>query len=117
MISLFCLLLPFAGSCPAYVANVPAVSAVVRHQAAYSGKIIKVTGRVRRLEQWKARDGRPEEVFSVCDNACVRVFMRAHSAIAEGQRVTVRGPYYQAYHVGKHTYYNEIEATSAFPHS
>lgn len=109
--ALTCLLLPFLGECPGFVRDVPKIAYVVRHRAQYSGKLISVTGRVRNLDQWRSQSGDPLQIFRVCEAGCIRVFMYAHSPIRNGELVTVRGPYYQAYHVGPRTYYNEIEGT------
>lgn len=104
-----CLLLPFLGNCPNFVRNVPQIAAVVQRKAYYNGKIISVTGRVSRLDQWTSGTEGSSEVFSICAGECIRVYMRAHSRIHNGELVTVSGQYYQAYHAGRRTYYNEIE--------
>lgn len=110
-----CLLLPLFGGCSAYVRDVPAISAIEQHRAQYTGKAVSVTGRVANLDRWRSRNGTAEEVFSLCDGGCVRVYMAAHSDIRNGQLVTVRGSYYQAYRVRRDTYFNEVEATEVLP--
>lgn len=109
--ALTCLLLPFLADCSSYVRNVPQISDVVQRKAYYNGKIIRITGRVSRLDQWKAPMEGDSELFSICDGACIRVYMRAHSPIRNGELVTVSGEYYRAYRFGRRTYYNEVEGT------
>lgn len=114
--ALTCLLLPFLGNCSNFVRDVPTLTALVHHRASYTGRNVEVTGRVRRLDQWTSRVEGSEELFLVCDGTdCVRVFMHAHSPIADGRLVTVSGQYFEALHVGRHTYYNEIEGSEVLP--
>ncbi|HEY9181052.1 MAG TPA: hypothetical protein VIO32_10060 [Candidatus Baltobacteraceae bacterium] len=109
--ALLCLLIPLAGDCSDYVRDVPAITSIVRNQARYNGRQVSVTGRVSKLDQWTSRGGYVQETFSLCDGGCVRVYMETHSAIHDGQLVTVRGQYYQAYAAGAKTFYNEIEGS------
>jgi hypothetical protein len=113
--ALTCLLLPFAGQCSNFVREVPRIADVVQHRAHYSGKLLSVTGRVQTLDQWKSRSGLEEELFSLCEDGCIRVYLPAHSPIRNGERVTVRGTYYEALHVGRATFYNELEGTEVLP--
>lgn len=109
--ALVCLLFPFAGHCSAYVSAAPAIRQVVAAPKRYNGEFVVMTGRVRKLDQWRSKNGNDEEVFYICENGCVRVYMRQHSPVRNGQRITVSGPFYAAYHVGRSTFRNEIEAT------
>jgi hypothetical protein len=112
VIPIGCLLFPIMSGCSAYTQYVPAIPAVIHRRSFYTGKTIVVTGQVERLDQWRARGGFEQETFYVCDGPCIHVYMEARSPIHDGQRVAVRGTYYQAYHSAGHkTYYNEIEAT------
>lgn len=113
--ALACVILPILSGCSDFVRDAPAVSQVVQHRAAYAGKSISVTARVRKLDQWDSKLGRPEEIFSVCDGGCIRVYMREHSPIRDGELVTVRGTYRDVYHFGHETFYNEVEATEVLP--
>lgn len=113
--ALTCLLLPFAGGCSGYVREVASIASVVRNQARYAGAVLSVTGRVSRFDEWRSRTGLAQEVFFVCENGCIRVYMREHSPIRDGELVTVRGQYYQAFHAGRDTYYNEIEGSEVLP--
>lgn len=113
--AVFCLLLPFAGTCNDYVRNAPKISDVQQNRARYSGRVLSITGRVQKLDQWVSRGGGNEELFEVCSDGCIRVFMDAHSPIHNGEMVTVRGQYYQAFRAGRKTYYNEMESTEVLP--
>lgn len=113
--ALTCLLLPIFANCSSYVRNVPPIADVVAREAYYDGKTITVTGRVVRLDQWTSKSTGQSEVFSICQEQCVRVYMRAHSPIHNGELVTVSGEYYRAYRVGRRTYYNEIEGAEVLP--
>lgn len=113
--ALTCLLLPIFANCSSYVRNVPPIASVVARKAYYDGKTISVTGRVTRLDQWTSKTTGPSQVFSICQEQCVRVYMRAHSPIRNGELVTVSGEYYRAYRVGRRTYYNEIEGAEVLP--
>lgn len=115
MIQALCLLLPFAGQCGAYVEHSPAIAQLVAAPKRYRGELVVVTGRVKNLDQWRSRTGRNEEVFSLCDGSCVRVYMEQRSPLHDGQLVTVSGDFYDAYHAGRNVYRNEIEATRVLP--
>lgn len=113
--ALTCLLLPIFADCSSYVRNVPPIADVVQRKAYYNGKVLSVTGRVVRLDQWTSKTAGPSQIFSICNGGCIRVYMRAHSPIHNGELVTVSGPYYQSYRVGRSTYYNEIEGARVLP--
>lgn len=108
--ALTCLLLPFIGDCSGYVRDVPSITQLTDRRDYYSGRLIEVTGRVQRLDQWTSRAAGEQEVFSVCDGECVRVYLRARSRISDGLLVTVSGEYHRTLRVGRHTYLNEIDA-------
>ena len=114
--ALACIALPLLSGCPDYVRDAPKLPSLVAHQAAYNGKTVSVTGRVKRLDEWASKTGLPEELFTICEGStCIRVYMRTHSAIHDGELVTVRGTYYQTYRFGRYTFHNEIEGTEVLP--
>lgn len=113
--ALACVVLPILSGCSDFVRDAPPVSAVAQHRSAYTHKSVSLTGRVRKLDQWDSKLGRAEELFSLCDGGCVRVYMLEHSSIHDGQLVTVRGTYYDVYHFGRETFYNEVEGTEVLP--
>lgn len=113
--ALLCFLVPIAGGCGDYVRDVPSASAIVANPAYYNGHTVSISGRVSKLDQWTSRTGYDQETFLVCDGECVHVYMSRHSPVHDGERVTVRGQYFQAYHVGRRTFHNEIEGTEVLP--
>jgi len=114
--ALACVALPLLNGCTDYVRDAPKIANVVAHQSAYDGKTVSVTGRVNHLDQWQSKTGLLEELFTVCDgDTCIRIYMRARSAIHDGQLVTVRGTYYRTYRFGHSIFHNEIEATEVLP--
>lgn len=113
--ALTCLLFPFAADCPAFAREAPRIAQLVRQKPFYSGKAIVVTGRVGHLDQWTSAVYGDEQLFWLCDQGCIRVYMRARSPIHNGDLVTVSGRYYAAFHQYRHTYYNEIEADELRP--
>jgi len=116
MIAPVCWLLPLLAGCGAYVDQTPSIAEIEAHEAAYTGVAVRVEGTVRDLVQRISRAGYAYEVFRLCDGtACVRIFKREHSPIADGERVAVRGVYYEAYRAGRFVYPNEIEAREILP--
>lgn len=113
--ALACVILPLLGGCSDFVRDTPGIAQVVQQRSKYRGKSISVTGRVQKLDQWTSKLGRPEEIFSVCQDSCIRVYILAHSPIHNGQLVTVRGTYYDVYRAGRETFHNEIEGTEVLP--
>jgi hypothetical protein len=54
--------------------------------------------------------GNAYETFRLCDSKCVSVFAWGHPGLAAGQHSIVRGEYDAVKHVGRYTFYNEINA-------
>jgi hypothetical protein len=108
-------LLFFAAHCPAFVRDAPRIVDLLGRKAYYSGKTVIVTGRVSRLDQWASPAYGDEEFFWLCDQGCIRVYMRARSAIHNGDLVSVSGEYYAAFRQYRHTYYNELEGGELLP--
>lgn len=114
--TLLCIIVPLLPSCSAYVQYAPPIDAIVADKTAYDRKTVLVTGSVRGLDRWKSRRGPYRYVrFDLCESACVRIFMEGDSIIHDGERVTVRGPYYRNYTTSDSAYPNEIEATEIIP--
>lgn len=113
--ALTCLLFPLGAQCGDFVRDAPSIANVAAHSAQYSGKILDVTGRVQHLDQWRSPRGFSRQLFQLCDGSCVRVYVPAHSAIHNGELVTVRGTYYQTFHAARSTYHNELEGTEVLP--
>ena len=113
--ALACFLLPLTGPCTQYVREIPRIADVAAHRAQYEGTSMSVTGRVRGLEQRRSKKGLLYEVFSLCDSACIHVYIPAQPPIHNRQLVTVRGTYYETFRLQRWTYFNEVEATEVLP--
>ena len=109
----FCMLLPALHGCTAYVDYQASASQIVRNQPFYSGKTVSVTGRIKKLTQWRSRTGKYfYQAFFICQDAdCVHVFLESPSPLRTNALVSVRGPYYRIFRSAKTVSHNEIEAT------
>jgi hypothetical protein len=87
------------------------VSEILKDPTGYSGKHLDVSGTVQDVEQKTSRRGNDYETFDVCDgDSCVKVFAWGHPQINEGQKLTVHGTFDAVKHVGRYTFYNELDA-------
>jgi hypothetical protein len=114
--ALTCLLFPLFGGCAPFVEYAATPSALIADPAYYSAHPVIVTGSVARLHQLRgASFGTLAETFYLCNGQCVQVFMREHTAMFEGERISVRGVFSAGQHVGKLVLHNDIEAAEIFP--
>ncbi|HET9393463.1 MAG TPA: OB-fold nucleic acid binding domain-containing protein [Candidatus Rubrimentiphilum sp.] len=113
-----CLLFPLFAGCGPFIDYPATASEIMRNPAYYSGHSVAVTGRVHAMRQFLGISmGTPAETFLLCDGTCVQVFMREHTPIREGDRVSVRGKFLTLRHIGRMTLRNGIEAGEIFPRS
>ena len=113
--ALACLLFPLMRGCAPFVDYTATTGEILQNTAYYASRPVVVTGRVRSLKQLRgASFGTPAETFLLCDGACVHVFMREHTAISDGDRVSVRGVFATTHRVGKMLFRNDIAATEIF---
>lgn len=111
-----CLLFPLLGGCQPYVDYTASPSAIVNNQGYFVGRPVIVTGKVVRLRQLSgASFGTPAELFFLCDSKCIQIFMREHTLIFQGERVSVRGVFALHERVGKLLLQNDIVASEIFP--
>jgi hypothetical protein len=87
------------------------VDALLNKPAKYDGQQVDVSGTVTQLQRGVSHQGNPYITFSLCASRCVHVFEFGAPNISEGQRLTVHGTFAAVKHVGKYTFYNEIDAT------
>ncbi len=114
--ALTCLLFPLLGGCAPFIDYAATTSDITLNPAYYSGQPVVVTGNVRTLRQFRgASFGTPAETFYLCDGRCVHVFMREHTPMHEGERVSVRGFFSIIQRVGRLVLHNDIEAGEIFP--
>ncbi|HEV3153513.1 MAG TPA: hypothetical protein VGZ02_06905 [Candidatus Baltobacteraceae bacterium] len=115
--TLFCALIPTLPGCSAYVDYVAPIPRIIHNEQFYSGKAVRVAGRVKALNQWRSRDGKfLYQAFFVCQSRdCIHVFLESPKPIRNDAAVAVRGSYYGEYRNGKTVTHNEIEATEVLP--
>ena len=114
--ALTCLLFPLMGGCAPFVEYPATPSALIADPGYYSGRPVIVTGWVSGLRHLRgASFGTLAETFYLCNGRCVRVFMREHTAMYEGERISVRGFFSTTEHVGKMLLRNNVDAAEIFP--
>lgn len=87
------------------------VDALLNKPSKFDGQQVDVSGTVTQLQRSVSREGNPYVTFQLCASRCVHVFEFGSPTLTEGQRLTVRGTFAAVKHVGKYTFYNEIDAT------
>lgn len=111
-----CLLFPLFAGCAPFIDYQATTMDIARNPGYYSGRPVSVTGNVRNLRLLRGSSfGTPAETFYLCDGKCVHVFMREHTAMYDGERVSVRGVFSIARRVGKLVLRNDIEAGEILP--
>jgi hypothetical protein len=114
--ALTCLLFPLFGGCAPFVEYAATPSALIADPPYYSGRPVIVTGSVARVRQLRgASFGTLAETFYLCNGQCVQVFMREHTSMFEGERLSVRGFFSANQRVGKLLLHNDIDAAEIFP--
>ncbi len=87
------------------------IARLLKNKGLYDGRKVTLQGRVENLQFRFSQRGNPYTIFRLRDRAArVRVYMRTHPTIAEGDSVQVSGTYHKERKVGRFTYRNEIEA-------
>ena len=78
----------------------------------WDGKTVRVVGEVVDLQNRRSKSGNLYSTFSVSDEVGnrLKVFKWGHPRIEDGDHVEVEGVFKREKHVGKYTFYNEIEA-------
>jgi hypothetical protein len=114
--ALTCLLFPLLGGCGPFVEYAATPEALIANPAYYSGRPVIATGSVARVRRLRgASFGTLVETFYLCNGRCVQVFMREHTAMYEGERVSVRGFFSIEQRVGKLLLHDNIDAAEIFP--
>jgi len=111
-----CLLFPLFAGCSPFIDYTATPMDIARNPGYYSGRAVVVTGNILNLRLLRGSSfGTPAETFSLCSGKCVHVFMREHTAIYDGERVSVRGIFLIIQRRGKLVLRNDIEAAEIFP--
>ena len=94
-----------------------AVSALVQNPAQYDGQTVTLHGTVAALKETVSRRGNDYTTFKLQDpsGGAVSIFAWGHPALKDGDRVEVEGVFQQVRHVGRYTFYDEVEAQSVRP--
>jgi hypothetical protein len=85
-------------------------SQILSNSSAYDSKHLTVSGTVRNVIAKTSRRGNDFETFDLCDNSCVKVFAWGHHVLRQGQHLSVSGTFDSVKHVGRYTFYNELDA-------
>lgn len=87
-----------------------APSAVLGDTGKYDGQRITVTGMVSDFRAKISRRGNAYETYKLCDpHACLKVFAYGNSPQNDGATVTRTGHFWTVRHVGRDTFYNELD--------
>jgi hypothetical protein len=111
-----CLLFPLFAGCGPLIDYQATTMDIARNPGYYSGRPVVVTGNVQTLRWLRGSSfGTPAETFDLCDEKCIHVFMREHTAMYDGEQVSVRGIFLINHRIGKLVLRNDIEAGEIFP--
>ncbi len=114
--ALACLLFPLWGACSPFIDYTAAPKALMLNPAYYAGHPVIVTGNVDRLRRLRgASFGTSAETFYLCNGTCIQVFMREHTPMYEGERVSVRGLFLITQRVGWLSLHDYVDASEIFP--
>ena len=92
------------------------IARILARPEAYHEKHLALIGRVRNLRQKFSRRGNPYTLFRLDDGqASLKVYLRGHPPIQEGQWVRVEGVFYAVKQVGRLKFYNELTAQRIEP--
>ncbi len=92
------------------------IARILAHPEAYHEQHLRLTGRVEHLRQKFSRRGNPYTLFRLNDGvASLKVYLRGHPPLREGQWVRVEGVFYAVKRVGNLRFYNELTAQHVEP--
>lgn len=84
---------------------------VLANGATYDGKTVAVAGTVSDFRSHVSHKGNAYATFELCaSSSCVHVFEWGTESRSEGRSLTVHGTFSVEKHVGRYTFYNEIDA-------
>lgn len=85
-------------------------SAVIAHAMQYNGQTIRVSGTIEDFEIKVSHRGNTYETFKLCGNTdCLNVFAWGQASHNDGEKITLSGVFYQVKHVGRYTFYDELD--------
>jgi DNA polymerase III alpha subunit len=96
---------------PGFAQQVVTVSALLQNPERYDGQTITVTGQVTAYRERVSARGNAYTTFRLLDrSAQVSVFVWKHAGLGNGANVRITGKFQREKHVGRYTFYNEIQA-------
>jgi CcmE len=88
------------------------VSDILSNPDQYDGKMVQVEGDVTMLKAKVSKKGNPYYTFKLADREkSLSVFNFGTPSVKEGNSVMVMGRYQKVKHVGRYTFYNEVDAS------
>jgi hypothetical protein len=88
------------------LAETPGPSQLITNSSAYDGKHLTVSGAIRNVIAKTSQRGNDYETFDLCDKSCVL----GASQLREAQHLSVSGTFDAVKHVGRYSFYNELDA-------
>jgi hypothetical protein len=82
---------------------------LLAHGATYDGRTVAVAGIVSDFRSHVSHKGNAYVTFGLCASGCIHVFEWGSPGIGEGQALTIHGTFSVVKHVGRYTFYNEVE--------
>jgi hypothetical protein len=93
----------------AHAANVD-IGQILKTPAEYDNKIGTIQGTATLVSEKISRIGNPYMTSRVQDSTgSIVIYTRGHPGIGNGDRVEVIGLFQQVKHIGRYTFYNEID--------
>jgi len=98
-------------------AGATTVKAIMENPSRYDGQEVTISGKASSVKPTTSRKGNDYMAFQVTDSsgAGVTVFTWGHPTITSGSVVRVTGTFQRVKRVGRHTFYNQIEASHILP--
>jgi hypothetical protein len=83
----------------------------------YNGDELSVQGAVSNFHQTSGVQGKAYAMFSLCANACVRVYASGNPRVKNGDGVVVSGTFTMVDHLDGQVFYNVLETNALNIHS
>lgn len=93
------------------------IHSIFTNPAQYDGQTVTLRGAAVAVKETVSRRGNDYTTFKLQDPSgeAISIFAWGHPALANSDRVEVVGVFQQVRHVGRYTFYNEVEAQSVSP--
>src|SRR5713101_3101067 len=93
------------------------VPSIIANPAQFEGQIVTLRGMAVAVKETVSRRGNDYTTFKLHDisGEAISIFTWGHPPLKDGDIVEVVGVFQQVRHVGRYTFYNEVEAQSVRP--